>query len=106
MIVNMMEVKDNMIFGSIDFNNCIVNDHYGRPFITFKDWPDIGKGVRDIQGNIAVYNPFGAELLLGEKTENGNSLQISKDFTLMESGDENIVVRLGSGNYSFRVKLD
>jgi len=38
-------------------------------------------------------------------TENGNSLQKSKDFTIMESGDENILVRLGSGNYSFRVKL-
>jgi len=68
--IDLKEVKDNMTFGGIDFNNCIVNDRYERPFITFKDWPDTGKGVRDIQGNIAVHNPFGAEMLLGEKTEN------------------------------------
>ena len=68
--IDLQEVKDNMTFGGVDFNNCIVNDRYDRPFITFKDWDNTGKGVTDIHGDIAVHNPFGADMYLGEKTEN------------------------------------
>lgn len=64
------ELRENMTFGGIDFNNCIVNDHYRRPFMTFSDIIGTGKGIRDIQGNITVNNPLGAKMSLGDTVQN------------------------------------
>jgi len=74
--VDMRDVKDKMTFGGIDFNNCIVNDNYDRPFITFTDHVGTGKGIRDIQGKIKINNPFGAKMILGDQIQN-IGLQVS-----------------------------
>jgi len=68
--VDLKEVKDNMTFGGVDFNNCIINDCYDRPFLNFTDWPKTDKGVNDIQGRITVNNPYGAKMTIGEPTDN------------------------------------
>jgi hypothetical protein len=64
------ELKGNMTFGGIEFNNCIINDHYSRPFMTFSDMITTGNGIRDIQGNIIVNDPFGAKMALGNTVQN------------------------------------
>jgi hypothetical protein len=85
-----------------------VNAHFMSPFGRIKSEWDKQDGLIDLTVEIPVNTSaivFFPVKNTEQITENGNSLQKSKDLTIMESGDENIMVRLGSGNYSFRVKL-
>jgi len=70
--------KDNMTFGGIDFNDCIINDRYNRNFLTFTDNVNTGKGIRDLKGSIVVNNPNGAKTSVGAVSQD-ISLQITEN---------------------------
>ena len=72
------DTKDNMTFGGIDFNDCIINDRYNRNFLTFTDNVNTGKGIRYLKGSIVVNNPNGAKTSIGSISEVIN-LQITEN---------------------------
>ena len=61
--------------GGVDFIDCIVEDSLNRPFLSATE-KESSYGVYDITGNIAVKNPHGARMDVGEKSE-GVTLEIS-----------------------------
>lgn len=53
-------------FGGVEFVNCSVYDDKNRPFLRATER---GKGLHKIEGDINVYNPFGAKMELGVETK-------------------------------------
>ena len=65
-------IKNEMTFGGIDFNDCIVNYKADKNFISFVDNSLTGKGIRDINGSVTVNNPISAKYDWGSVAQNIN----------------------------------
>ena len=65
-------IKNEMTFGGIDFNDCIVNYKADKNFISFVDNSLTGKGIRDIKGSVTVNNPISAKYDWGSVAQNIN----------------------------------
>ena len=65
-------IKNEMTFGGIDFNDCIVNYKADKNFISFVDNSLTGKGIRDINGSVTVNNPISAKYDWGSVAQNVN----------------------------------